>query len=152
MALSGTAPKLLHLELPVEICKNRKPRQVVSRGGNYLERIKGYSEYTQDNDFVLNHQYKPGKLAKPTFYKYWKNLMEFSGFDKLPKKLSYYSLRHFGITARLFSQVPYLEVAKQAGTEVRFLEQHYAHLDMEKLMDSAMKSFRLDKDGIIIGD
>ena len=78
--------------------------------------------------------------------------MEFSGFDKLPKKLSYYSLRHFGITARLFLQVPYFVVAKQAGTEVRFLEQHYAHLDMEKLMDSAMKSFRLDKDGIVIGE
>ena len=144
--------KLLRLELPAEICKNRKPRQVVSRGGKYLERIKGYSEYTQDDDFVFNHQHQRGKLAKPTFYKYWKNLLEFSEFDKLPKKLTYYSLRHFGITARLYAKVPYFEVAKLAGTEVRFLEQHYAHLDMEKLMDSALKSFRLDKDGIIIGE
>jgi hypothetical protein len=52
----------------------------------------------------------------------------------------------------LYAKVPYFEVAKQAGTEVRFIEQHYAHLDMEKLMDSALKSFKLDKDGIIIGD
>ncbi len=144
--------KLLRLDLPAKICKNRKPREVVSRGGRYLERIREYSEYTQDDDFVFNHQHQRGKLAKPTFYKYWKNLMEFSGFDKLPKKLTYYSLRHFGITARLYAKVPYFEVAKLAGTEVRFIEQHYAHLDMEKLMDSALKSFSLDKDGIIIGD
>ncbi|HJO74484.1 MAG TPA: hypothetical protein QGH84_04660, partial [Rhodospirillales bacterium] len=52
--------KLLRLDLPAKICKNRKPRQVVSRGGRYLERIKEYSEYTEDDDFVFNHQHKRG--------------------------------------------------------------------------------------------
>ena len=55
--------------------------------------------------------------------------MEFSGFDELEKDLSYYSLRHFGITARLLARVPIYNISEMAGTNVQFIEQHYAHLD-----------------------
>ena len=78
--------------------------------------------------------------------------MQFSGFDKNEKHFSYYSLRHFGITARLYAGVPYYDVARLAGTGVDFLQKHYEHLDMTKLMDDALKTFSIDKDGFVLRD
>ena len=65
------------------------------------------------------------------------------------RNLTLYSLRHFAITARLYAGVSIYEVAKQAGTSVIYIEKHYEHLDMEKLLASASKSFRVDKDRVI---
>jgi len=31
-----------------------------------------------------------------------------------------------------------------------FIEQHYEHLEMDKLVQSATKTFQIDKDGMII--
>ena len=78
--------------------------------------------------------------------------MEFSGLDKLEKKLSYYSLRHFGITQRLIAEVPVYNVSKMAGTNVQFIEQHYEHMDMKKLKKDALKSFYYDENGFDILD
>ena len=76
--------------------------------------------------------------------------MKFSGLDKLDKTLSYYSLRHFGITQRLIAEVPVYNVSKLAGTNVQFIEQHYEHIDMEKLKKDALKSFYYDENGFVI--
>ena len=89
-------------------------------------------------------------LSKQVMYKYWGQVLAFSGLDKIGKKLTYYSLRHFGITARLYAKVPYFDVSKLAGTSVKFIEDHYAHLDLSKLMDSATRTFKISKDGFIV--
>jgi len=78
--------------------------------------------------------------------------MQFSGLDVLDKKLSYYSLRHFGITQRLLAEVPVYNVSKIAGTNVQFIEQHYEHMDMEKLQQDAMKTFYYDENGFVMRD
>ena len=142
--------KILKLDLPAHICKNRKRRTVIAKGGRYLERIKEYSEFTEPDDFVFSHPTKRKVLSKPVMYKYWKEVMEYSGLDKLDKKLTYYSLRHFGITARLMAKVPVYEVSKIAGTSVRFIETHYEHLDMGMLLDTALKSFTIDENGFAV--
>lgn len=142
--------KLLLLNLPWEICKNKKSREFFSRSGRYLERIKEYSKWTKPEDFVFSHRDKNRRLSKAIFYKYWKQLMVYTELNKLDKKLSYYFLRHFGITARLMAKVSVFEVAQFAGTSVKFIEQHYSHLDTSKLMDSALQTFKFDKDGFRI--
>ena len=38
--------RLVRITLPAHICKNRKERVVVSRGGRYLERVRERSAYT----------------------------------------------------------------------------------------------------------
>ena len=143
---------LVWCELPKEICKNRKYREFWSRGGNYLDRVKRYSRFTEKENYVFSHPKFDRPLARPTFYKYWQQLMEFSGFDTLDKKLSYYSLRHFGITARLIAGVPIYNVSEMAGTNVQFIEQHYEHLDMTKLRESAMQSVKYDEFGVVLSD
>ncbi len=147
---SADGDEYMHLELPKEICKNRKSRVVISRGGKYLKRIKEYSNFTSKDDYVFVHLDKPEPVSKSEYYRFWTKIMAFSGLSEIDKTLSYYSLRHFGITARLYAGVPHYEVAKLAGTNVQFIHQHYEHLDMQKLMHSASKSFRIDKDGMVI--
>ena len=142
--------KVLKLNLPAHICKNRKSRTVIAKGGRYLERIREISNFTDPQDFVFSHPTKRKVLSKPVMYKYWKEVMEYSGLDKLDKNLSFYSLRHFGITARLMAKVPVYEVSKLAGTNVRFIETHYEHLDMGVLLDTALKSFTIDENGFAV--
>ena len=148
----GKTEKILYLNLPKEICKNRKSREFYSMGGRYLERLRERTEWTKPDDYVFSHRDKNTRLSKAIFYKYWKQLMQYTEMDKLDKKLSYYSLRHFGITCRLMAKVPIFEVSQMAGTNVQFIEQHYSHLDMSKLMDNALKTFKLDKDGFRISE
>ena len=77
--------------------------------------------------------------------------MQFTEMPKFTgKKLSYYSLRHFGITARLMAKVPHYEVAKFAGTDVRHIETHYEHLDMGRMIESATSTFTFDENGFVI--
>ena len=149
----GDKQNLVFLHLPKEICKNRKSREFWSRGGTYIDRIKKYAPFIEEpNSFVFSHPKFDRPIARPTFYKYWKNLMEFSGLDKLDKKLSYYSLRHFGITQRLIAEVPVYNVSKIAGTNVQFIEQHYEHMDMVKLKADALKTFYYDENGFVMRD
>jgi len=146
----GKSQNLVWLDLPKEICKNRKSREFWSRGGTYIDRIKQYAPFKDGNSFIFSHPKFDRPLARPTYYKYWTNLMKFSGLDKLDKTLSYYSLRHFGITQRLIAEVPVYNVSKLAGTNVQFIEQHYEHIDMEKLKKDALKSFYYDENGFVI--
>ena len=146
----GQNQNLVYLELPKEICKNKKSREFWSRGGTFIDRIRKYAPFTDGDSFVFSHPKVDRPIARPTFYKYWYNLMEFSGLNKLDKQLSYYSLRHFGITQRLIAEVPVYSVSKIAGTNVQFIEQHYEHLDMDKLKKDALKTFHYDENGFVI--
>ena len=143
---------LVWSELPKEICKNGKYREFWSRGGTYLNRIKKYSKFTGKESYVFSHPDSDKPLAKSTYYKYWKQVMEYTGFDALDKNLSYYSLRHFGISARLYAGVPIYNLSKIAGTNVQFIEQHYAQVDMDKLKEDALKSFSIDENGFTVRD
>lgn len=142
--------KFMQIDLPKEICKNRKSRTVIARNGQYFERIKEYSNFTGKDDWVFCHQDRSEPVSKSEFYRYWTKLMEFSGLGALDKNLSYYSLRHFGITARLYAGVNHYEVSKLAGTSVTHIETHYEHMEMEKMLESASKSFSMDKEGLIV--
>ena len=37
----------------------------------------------------------------------------------------------------------------EGGTSVQYIEKHYAHMDMKKMLLNAQKSYRVDKDGLI---
>ncbi len=64
---------------------------------------------------------KFGKLLKAT------GLM----FDASNKKRSPYSLRHYAITEWLKQGIPWQDVAKNAGTSVKMLKEHYDHVSVE---------------------
>lgn len=148
--------RLIELELPATICKNRKSRRILTNGGQYLDRLKTYSKWVDKDDYVFSNPNENKRLVKDTFYKYWYAIIKYTGADKLRnpkggyKHLTFYALRHLGITFRLMSGVSIYEVSVIAGTEVRHIENHYSHLDITKMKDTALKTFRTTQDGEVI--
>ena len=74
------------------------------------------------------------------------------GIDYRARNLTWYSLRHFGITCRLRAGASVFDVSKLAGTSVSFIDTHYGHFDDAMAREVALKNFRYGKDGIAIKD
>ena len=72
--------------------------------------------------------------------------------DYQERKLTWYSLRHFGITMRLKAGNLMSEVAQIAGTSTSHIETHYQHYDDTMARSVAVKNFSIDKRGIILRD
>lgn len=140
----------VQIDIPAEISKVRKSRTIVSRGGEYFKRIQKYSNYLEDQDFIFVDNEKGTVLSKSERHRMWMDLMEGAGFSEWKKRrLTFYSLRHFGITSRLYAGVSVYEIAKEAGTSVKYIEDHYEHLDVRKLLKNASASFKVDERGVI---
>ena len=79
--------------------------------------------------------------------------MEMMGIpDYKEKQLTFYSLRHFGITCRIRAKADIFQIAKVAGTSQSHIENTYGHWDESMLLDSALKNFTLSVDGITYKD
>ena len=150
---AGTDIELLQLDLPAHICKNRKSRTVLCIGGNVLMGMKNISKFTSDNDYVFSRLEENKMISKSQYYRLWNSLLKFSKMteQEINKKLTYYSLRHFGITMKLYAKTPHYNVAKLAGTSVQFIERHYEHLDVILMKhDVINESVKWDQEGFLI--
>lgn len=134
-------------DLPAHICKNRKRRVFISAGGSHLKRIKTYSNFTEAENFVFCNNDDGTQISKAEFYRLWNDLLSHSGIKINRRNLSPYSLRHYAITARLYAHVPVYNIAKDAGTSVSYIEDHYEHMDRSKMLQNAKKRFRVNKEG-----
>ncbi len=115
-------------ELPAAICKNRKSRTFVTRGGEYINRIKTYSNFTDKDDFVFCNNDDGQQISKTELYRMWADVMEGIDLENYKKrKITFYSLRHFAITGRLYAGVRVYEIAKDTGTSLTYIEKHYDH-------------------------
>jgi hypothetical protein len=145
---------LSYVEIRVrkETAKNRKERKFWSRSGYYFRRIKTYSKHTGKTDYVFcdNETGKP--INKKTFYALWKNALALIGLENTDRKLSYYSLRHFGITMRRYAGVSFEDLSLLAGTSFTFIQNHYSHIETNRLLEAATKGFTVDKDGFVLRD
>jgi integrase len=142
--------KYVEVRVRKETAKNRKERTVVARGGEYFERIKTFSKHVRPGDFVFADNETGNMLSKKVYYGLWDDLMQKLSFGGRVKKLTYYSLRHFGITMRRYAGVSFEDLSLLAGTSYNFIENHYSHVDVTRLVEAAMKDFQIDKDGFII--
>jgi hypothetical protein len=68
------------------------------------------------------------------------------------RNLTWYSLRHFGITCRIRAKVMYSDIAKLAGTSISHIESHYGHYDDDMLRQASIKNFTVDSHGISYQD
>ena len=137
------------IHLPAEICKNRKSRQLITAGGDFLNRIKSYSNFTEPQDFVFCNNDDGTQISKSEFYRLWRDLMGQVDIDTEGRNLSFYSLRHFGITGALYAGMAVYDVAKKAGTSVTYIEGHYEHMDTSKMLSQAKLRFKTTKEGWI---
>ena len=70
------------------------------------------------------------------------------GIEYKERNLTWYSLRHFGITCRLKAGASIFDISKIAGTGVTNIEQRYGHFDQSMARSVALKNFSFSRDGI----
>ena len=131
--------KLVYLMIRPEISKVRKKREIITRGGQYFNRLNGRSKFTEPEDYVFSDINISKMFTKDKLYKYWHEIMNDLELDYKGRNLTYYSLRHFGITARLESGVSIWDIAKIAGTSATNIESHYGHSSREMMERAAFK-------------
>lgn len=146
---TGRKVCVVNLRIRKETSKVRRPRTIWVRGGDYIKRLKTYSPFTEPTDLLFTNKTGTHPLGTRELYKHWDRVMKGIGIeDHSERKLSYYSLRHFGITMRMKSGVPIADVASVAGTSVSHIETHYRHIDDEVMIDSALRNFTPVKEGV----
>ena len=101
-------------------------------GGNYgvafsNVRHNDTERYTAPADFVFcGADGEPVDDFNKTFCKVLKGLKLLD--DRWGKRRTVYSLRHFYCTQSLLSGVPIHVLAKNMGTSIAYIEQHYSHV------------------------
>ena len=139
---------LVTINVRDEIAKTRKQRRVPVRGGEYFERIRARSTFTEPDDFVFC---AVGKRTKPRvhfWYKHWAVLMAAINIDYKERNVIWYSLRHFGIICRIRAKVMLSDISQLAGTSVSHIESHYGHYDDDMLRQASLRNFTVDSHGI----
>jgi integrase len=110
-----------------ENTKVRKTRTIEMRRGDVFQRIKGYSQHTEREDFVFSTYDKNEVLSKKRLYTLFNQLREIvktkhADFDETK---SLYSLRHFWITIRILAGLNVYDIAKISGTSLQQIQKHY---------------------------
>ncbi len=104
-------------------------RTVVCRSGtgHYLERLKTLSDNNKPDDPVFcGTDGDPVESFNNAFKRVLGDLKLLD--DRWGKRRSVYSLRHFYCTQSLLSGVPIHVLAKNMGTSIAYIEQHYSHV------------------------
>lgn len=119
--------KLLYINVP----DNTKTGQriVVSLPEAYTcyENIKSLSKYTKENDYVFTNY--DGTSMKNWTKTYKSKLEEWGLYlDDEDNPRPPYSLRHYYATQRLLDGVQVYDLAKNMGTSVKQIENHYGHV------------------------
>ena len=119
--------------------KNKKERTVKGLRGDVLDRIKSYSNYTKANDFVFVDNVSGNQLSKDYYYRSFQVMKKMSGLDDWDKQISFYNLRHFYATMRLYAGVDSRSLCENLGCGLQYLEQHYGHLQTKMMRDTLTK-------------
>ena len=64
------------------------------------------------------------------------------------RNVTWYSLRHYGVTCRLRAGASAFDIANIVGTGIIFIQEHYGHFDQSMARAVALKHFAYSKDGI----
>ena len=139
---------LVTINVRPEITKTRKGRRIPVRGGEYIERIRARATHTGPEDFVFCAIGKNTKPRTMFWYEHWAVLMASIGIDCKERNLTWYSLRHFGITCRIRAKILLSDISQLAGTSVSHIESHYGHYDDDMLRQASLKNFTVDMHGI----
>ena len=147
---SGRATKLAHLKIRWETSKVRNSRLVVARGGEYFERLITHSQTTDAGDLIFSFDGGDKRISARHWAHYWSELMIGAGIhDWKERNLTWYSLRHFGITCRVKAGANVVALAKMAGTSISHIENTYMKFSEEIAASEALKNFSVTEDGII---
>jgi len=145
----GKPIQLVSLTVRAETSKVRSTRKLLSRGAEYFIRLKKRTEYTDDDHLIFSLD---GRVPfdNRKWQRHWFNLMNEIGIPHYKeRKLTYYSLRHFGISMRVMANVSLIDLSKLAGTSVTHIENTYLKYSEAQSRTAALKNFSVNSDGTI---
>ena len=145
---TGRKVCLVKLRIRKETSKVRNERTIIVRGGDYIKRLRSYSPYTEPDNLLFTNKTGTLQLGTRELYKHWDTVMRGIDIpDYSERKLSYYSLRHFGITMRMDAGVPIADVAYISGTSSTHIENHYRHIQDDMMVRGAKRNFNQSIEG-----
>ena len=142
--------QLVSFTVRAETSKVRTTRKMITRGAEYFIRLKKRTEFTEPTHllFSLNGVVP---LDARKWQKHWGNLMNDIGIhNHKERKLTWYSLRHFGITMRVMASVSLIDLSKMAGTSVNHIENTYLKYSEAQSRTAALKNFSINTDGTLL--
>jgi len=145
---SGKKLILVRIRVRAETSKVRKSRDITVRGGEYFKRLYERSLFKEAHHRVFHSGDGTTEFSKRKIYAYWEELMTGIGVSYVERNITWYSLRHFGITCRLAAGASVFDVAKVAGSSSINIDNHYGHFSQEMSRGMALKSLVIHKDGI----
>lgn len=110
--------------------KVKTERTFVSRGGDYFERLRKLSKHTKKTDFVFTEN-SGKRITKRALYWHWEVLMKELNIDYKEDNITYYSLRHYGITERIRAGFNVSILSKMCGTSVLHITETYSHINID---------------------
>jgi len=151
--------RLARITVRAETSKVRKSRVIVVRGGEHFDRLKRLTEEFLTEQSSLTQFFKFFEItnlnvfcnekAEPitadTMYWHYPQVMKLANIDDWKERnLTYYSLRHFGITKRLQANVNPLTLSKVCGTSLKHLTETYYHADETEMLRGALERYEGD--------
>ena len=112
----------------IRISKTGPRKGVVGRRGEYFKKIKEFSNYRSGEDYVFVENTTGEQISRKTIDRLWDEIIQNTSLKEKLRKPSYYCLRHTYATFRLYSNVPVFYLAKNMGCSVKFVEDHYGHV------------------------
>ena len=145
---TGKSVTPVHILVRGETSKVRKTREIITRGGNYFRRLEETYGGVKGEELVFRYLDRNEKLGHRFWAKYWKLLMNGAKItDYKERKVTWYSLRHFGISMRVNSGNNILDVAKMAGTSVSHVEKTYLKYDQKRMRKAILKGYVTEDGG-----
>lgn len=120
--------------------KNKHRNLVAANSvANYFSRIRAISKATDDNDFVFTNI--KGERSRTLYYDLVETLLMDSKLQisSAGSRRSTYCFRHTYATFRLTEGVDVYFLAKQMGTSVKMIEDHYGHVNPVKNPDRILQ-------------
>jgi len=140
--VEGKTEQIVKISLDAEQTKNNKARIVIGTRGDVFERIRQYSNHTNPNDFVFINNDTGEQIVRDTYYKHWNYLIKETGLDKNRRDNSFYCLRHTYATWRLYCRTDVFVLARNMGTSIKFIEDHYGQVRQELMTDQLIKRYK----------
>ena len=141
------------INLEAKQTKNKKARTVVGRRGDVFRTIDRHSNFTNSSDYVFvdNLSETGEQLGKHVYYRMWNQMLDETRLqENSVENISFYNLRHFYATQRLYTGVNAYVLAKSLGCGLDYLENHYGQVQTELMAKELTQKVSRDKDGQII--
>ena len=136
-----------YINIRAETSKVRASRRVIARGGEYFQRIKQLQKYSDSSHYIFSALDSTAQFSARRWAMHWDLLMSGIGIDRSSWKdrnLTWYSLRHFGITCRVTAGVNVVDLADMAGTSISHIEKTYYHSRDAHKLAQASKTFSMN--------